>query len=805
MAEDQDEKGRDKTEKKEKKDGEEKAEGKGQDKGKHDDKDDPVVVDDDHASEGGEQEPVPVSDYKVALGQLVAIARATTQQGADPEALRRRTVHAALMARSVRQEALFGLERRKYGLRSHMQECEREEARAAALEHDVRAAKVALSVITMRHQQQKDVESRLSIDAATFLEKFPTEDGEPESEVQLLKRRINHEIELYRARARQYEELAKEKVRLQGEAKAQKKFFQSALQPLEELKSKIAAAYQAVAGSAGGPLTDLLPGLLPVPLYTIYLSAIRVAGCGGVALEGSQAECEAFLKSKPKASELYPLRVVLSLSPDGALADDLPAVRLHYAAKDELVVVEAVGFDSALAAQVGDEEGAAPTPQRKTYRYRGLEVAGAAPAWAQRAGQAPVGPDGRYDVSLFARVRGMLVERIAHRIALQRTVQRLRVKGALNAPRVTALVQEVMPGMPDPRVTVSDVEVKNTGNCPTGPEKAEIPEAKLDISQLPQKPVSQESGSWRDRQEAKHRYDRELEDWTKLKKELEKGVAEEQARLREQHEREARRRYETALEVHFPKQIGLRIDQGSITYKVKIQVGPNYPQQPPQCQLKVRWKAGDEEGGGGTHGAQQGAPLLQIPRGLAALAPAEESGAATQFRSLCTLHSGASTPPAKRRRKRAKDAEGEKSAMDMRVDPTAAFQEVQDYYDRFINRDVVRDTPPHASGQVLVRQVLLSLYFIEHVHPHVTQRGVARLWAAGGTPALAPALGEVPAEAAQLLPHCATPLRRGRGPQLPLQWDPAGRRWGYPAPRTLLQQQPGEEGAAAAAAALGET
>ena len=207
-----------------------------------------------------------------------------------------------------------------------------------------------------------------------------------------------------------------------------------------------------------------------------------------------------------------------------------------------------------------------------------------------------------------------------------------------------------------------------------------------------------------------------------------------------------------------PKSVSIKLDMEGITYKITGLISTGYPNTAPQFKIRIRR---DEDKQSKTTVPDS---LKDLAAPIASLSNVTPAVPGVQL--VVCKQKNKKTSTKKRTRAVAED------------DYTGFNGELTEYYSRLINRDVVRDTPASEKGQLLIRQILMSLFCVQNFHPLLLIQGVARTWiSCPSNPS--DAMTTIHDPSSFKLHHHAK-VFRGREVHLPMYWgNDQSLQWGY--------------------------
>ena len=722
------------------------------------------------ATPAGETPPAPparnvsVATFQSALAVMKdrlaeAVSAAKMADGGKVDAgtvekLRRTLAVEAARVRGVRRDALLTLDRARQRAETRGVEVARREAEARMVCDVRRATEVCLALRQQHMAKCKELGDAFEVPVEEFFEKNERVEGE--SEVALLKRRLEFEIAVITKLTKENAGLKKTEISYKTELRTLKKFFSDSRGPLDDFISHVKGAYQSVGGSPDG-IGSITPSFLPVALYRIQRSLVDGLGDGSVCVEGSVEEAKKFAASAkgPSSVELYPLRVTARLHASG----DPPTLRFYFKPRGQTVIAEAVGFDHSIlvnssgASGVNGEDGVplGPTTPHKGLFYAGRNVQGVSGSWVEAASRAPFNPiTNTYDSSAVVHQIQLLLKDIEYKECLKAIWATLSMSSScLNLTNIVPLVQKYLPSYPSPKLAVTYVHVDDLSAAKPAEKKddtAPSPRAAKASRQSNDPDSGASPGASRSNGGGGGGGDAAAE-----------------------------------------QSVTLVIDTPQVRYTIVGTVSAGYPNRPPTFKIKVGHK--EEE-------------VFKIPDVLQALAaPGSSDGAATSGTSTAVRYRIASTDgPALRGGRSGGTAAGAGAGAEKRKAAAASVldgsftNEVAEHFSKVVNRDAVLDTPLTSKGHVLMRQILMSIYFVEGFHPYLLRKGVAGLYTETERPIAEACLAQHHPSLFRLLRHTSAPLHRGKQVQLPLHWDTQYLRWDYKAPSEVRRRDPAQTG-----------
>eukprot|EP01061_Rhynchopus_euleeides_P011690 TRINITY_DN21247_c0_g1_i2.p1 TRINITY_DN21247_c0_g1~~TRINITY_DN21247_c0_g1_i2.p1 ORF type:complete len:716 (+),score=272.76 TRINITY_DN21247_c0_g1_i2:158-2149(+) len=240
------------------------------------------------------------------------------------------------------------------------------------------------------------------------------------------------------------------------------------------------------------------------------------------------------------------------------------------------------------------------------------------------------------------------------------------------------------------------------------------------------------------------------------------------------------------------KQFQFKIELDHITYKIVGSVGAGYPNRTPHFKLQIREKLRDTEFGPKA-GFRIPDALLLMASPVCSLNSCRPACGSVQFR-LAEEEKDSKSPPKSGSKDKDKEtkAERKKRKRDEAVQQTADYTTavidggfvdvVAEHFSKVINRDCVLETPLVKKGHVLMRQILMSVFFVEAFHPYLLRKGVAGIYTETDRHVTDASAALHDPSDFRLLHHNTTPLHRGREVQLPIHWDTNILRWTYKTP-----------------------
>ena len=546
--------------------------------------------------------------------------------------------------------------------------------------------------------------------------------GETESDCALLKRRVQYEIDLKTELGEEKLRLSKEIMLNKTKLKGLKTFFRTSVVPLDELIGKVKMVHDSIGGSEDA-IGGITSSYLPIALYKVQRCLIAALGDSSVTVGGNVADAQVFLQNKKHLKGNAATELFpLRLMARLLTKDDAPTLCFYFRPSTQQVVAEAVGFEHTILVNASGE-----CKEHSGMFYSGSLVMGITAPWIADTAQATL-KDGLYESNIAGRI-SVLLKEIDYRQDLMTIYSILKSgKTSLSLTNIVPIVQKYLPSYPSPRVSVVDVKLESE-----------------------------------ERKEKKQKVDPEEE----------------------------------------TRQLQFKIELDHITYKIGASVGAGYPNRPPHFKLQIREKLRSEEGTDRKPGFRIPENLLAIAAPVYSLSSCRPSFSAMQYRlaeeeqtvqkPVKSKKVGKEKDKEKKpeRKKRKRDEAVQQSASQTTDYSTAVIdggfaEEVAEYFSHIVNRDCVLETPLVKKGHVLMRQILMSVFFVEAFHPFLLRRGVAGIFTETHRQVTDASTSMHDPSEFRLLHHNAAPLHRGREVQLPIHWDTHFMRWTYKTPSTMV-------------------